>query len=153
MARLHYRSASVCVFGIAFVAPNGEVARARADDPLLTATMQCERAAEPGRVRCAVEARTTSERTIAWADVALLELPEFTAALKGRIAEADATAKDAASQRWAFGLVARKSGQGEARARVRALLCEAMRKSEGADGGTPRCAPVTVDVKASVRVG
>jgi hypothetical protein len=124
---------------------------ARAEEPKLTATMQCDRAAEPGRVRCSVEAGTTSDRSISWADVALLELPDFTAALKGRIGPSDATTKDATSQRWAFGLVARRTGQGEARARVRALLCE--RELTTGDAAAPRCSPVTVDVKAIVHVG
>ncbi|HVJ88782.1 MAG TPA: hypothetical protein VM580_03195, partial [Labilithrix sp.] len=63
---------------------------ARADEPAVVATMRCERAAGPGRVKCAVEARATGGRSIAWADVALIGLPDFTSALKGRIGPADA---------------------------------------------------------------
>lgn len=107
--------------------------------------MQCDRASEPGRVRCAVEAHALGDRTIAWADVALVDLPDFTSALKGRLGPADATAHDASSQRWAFGLVAKKPGSGEARARVRLVLCEG-------DAGT-KCAPVSLDVVATVHVG
>ena len=114
----------------------------------LTASMQCDRAAEPGRVKCSVEARATGGRSIAWADVAIVELPELASALKGRIGPSDATARDATSQKWAFGLVARKTGEGEARARVRAVVCEA-----APDAGPSKCAPVTVDVRALVHVG
>jgi len=123
---------------------------ARADEaPKLTAAMQCERAAEPGRVKCSVEAKATGDRAIVWADVAIVELPEFAAALKGRIGPSDAVFRDAASQKWAFGLVARKTGTGEALARVRAVLCE-----PGADdAGAAKCAPVTIDVRAVLHVG
>ncbi len=144
MSRLHYRSASVCVAVVALCAP------VHAEEPKLTAAMQCERAAEPGRVRCSVEARSTSDRSISWADVALVDLPDFTTALKGRIGPADATLKEATAQKWAFGLVAKKAGQGEARARVRALLCAS---TASGDAAAPRCAPVTVDVKATITVG
>jgi hypothetical protein len=121
----------------------------RAAEPVVTATMTCDRAAEPGRVKCSVEARATGGRSISWADVVLVELPDFTAALKGRIGPADATSRDASSQQWAFGLVARRVGEGEAKARVRVVVCEA---SVG-DASAPTCAPATVDVRAIVRVG
>lgn len=107
--------------------------------------MQCDRAFEPGRVRCSIEARAEAGRSIAWADAVILSLPEFATALKGRIGREDATARDASHVKWAFGLVARRGGQGEARARVRVVACE----GEGAS----RCAPVTVDVRANVVVG
>lgn len=123
---------------------------ARAEEPpKLTASMQCDRAAEPGRVKCSVEAKATGGRSIAWADVAIVELPDLASALKGRIGPADATSRDTASQRWAFGLVARKTGEGEARARVRAVVCE----PGATDAGAPKCAPVTIDVRAVVHVG
>jgi hypothetical protein len=125
------------------------VGEARAEEPKMTAAMQCERAAEPGRVKCSVEARTTGNGSISWADVALLELPDFAAALKGRIGPSDAIARDATTQKWAFALVARRPGQGEARARVRAVVCE----PAAGDAGVPRCAATTIDVKAIVHVG
>lgn len=113
----------------------------------LAATMTCERAAQPGRVRCTAEVKVTGDRTLAWADVTLVDLPENTAALKGRIGPADATARDAAHAAWAFGLVAKKAGQGEARAKVRAVVCESV------DGGAPRCTPRTAEITAKVVVG
>jgi hypothetical protein len=117
---------------------------AHADEPL-RATLSCERAAEPGRVRCSVEAHVDSTHTIAWGDIAILQLPDFATALKGRIGPGDATARDATSTKWAFGLVAKRAGQGEARARVRVMACEASAPS--------RCAPLTVEVRAIVAVG
>jgi len=120
-------------------------ADARAEEAApIDAKMQCERASEPGRVRCSVEVRTTSPRTIAWADVAILQLPEFASALKGRIGPEDATARDANSVKWAFGVVARRAGQGEARVRVRVVACEA---------NDTKCAPQSTEVRAMLNVG
>lgn len=116
-----------------------------ADESPLTATMQCEHVMEPGRVRCTVDARVPVGRTLAWADVAVLALPDFATALKGRIGHEDATAREPQRYAWAFALVARRAGQGEVRARVRAVVC-------GAEAGAD-CAPVTLDVRAPVMVG
>lgn len=156
MLRSNYRSAYViavaCVAGV--LAPAAE-AHADAETDV-KASMQCDRASEPGRVRCTVEARIEGGRTIAWADVELLSLPDFASALKGRIGPQDALARDATSTKWALGLVARRSGQGEVHARVRLVACEAARApSSSPDAGAgppPRCAPVTVEVKAQVTV-
>ena len=145
MARPHYRSAYA--FGalalLALAAP-----QARADGPAdadLHASMQCDRASEAGRVRCTVEVRIEGGRTLAWADVEILSLPDFASALKGRIGPQDALFRDATSTKWGLGLVARRSGQGEARARVRVVAC-------GPAPGS-RCAPAIIEVKAQVTVG
>jgi hypothetical protein len=111
--------------------------------------MQCERVAEPGRVKCSLEVHAPAHRSIAWADAVLLEVPAFAAALKGRLGPTDITGQDATSQKWAFGLVARKAGQGEARARVRLVVCEA----ESGGGAPTRCSPTTIDVRTTVQVG
>jgi hypothetical protein len=110
--------------------------------------MQCDRVASPGRVKCSIEARAAGGRTLAWADVALVEVPSFASALKGRIGPADATLREPSVERWAFGLVARQSGQGDAKARVRAVVCEAT-----GDAGAPVCTPVEIEVRAVVSVG
>jgi hypothetical protein len=115
-------------------------ASARAEDVPLTATVQCDRASEPGRVRCTVEARTS--KSLQWADVVLMEVPELAQALKGRLGPADSVSRDNTTERWAFGLVAKKTGEGEAKVRVRAIVCE----------GT-RCTPVTALASTIVRVG
>lgn len=109
--------------------------------------MACEKTAEPGRVKCSAELRVAAGSSISWADVALIELPEFTSALKGRLGPSDATISEPAQRRWAFGLVAKKSGEGTATLRVRAVVCRAT------DAGAPRCEPLTIDVRGAVRVG
>lgn len=111
----------------------------------VSASMQCDRASEPGRVRCTVEAHVEGGRTLAWADVEIVALPDFATALKGRIGRDDATSRDATSAKWAFGLVAKKAGQGEVRARVRSVVCT--------PPGESRCAPVISEVRAPVVVG
>jgi hypothetical protein len=115
----------------------------RAEEP--SATMTCERVNAPGRIKCAVEARVPAARTIAWADVVLIELPEFVTALKGRLGPSDVTAREPAMQAWAYGVVAKKVGEGRARANVRLLVCERVDK--------PRCVPVALEVQATVRAG
>jgi hypothetical protein len=161
MLRSNYRSAYVVGLALGLGLAPVAAGDARADTPPesdVKASMQCDRANEPGRVRCTVEARIEGGRTLAWADVELLSLPEFASALKGRIGPQDALSRDATSTKWALGLVARRSGQGEARARVRVVACEAARSGpeERADAGpapAPRCVPVTVVVKAQLSVG
>lgn len=135
---------------VAFVVLSAVDARADgggAADGSLHASMQCERASEPGRVRCTVELRVEGGRTLSWADVEILSLPDFASALKGRIAPQDALARDATSTKWALALVARRAGQGEARARVRMVLCDPARPQSA-----PRCTPATVDVKTQLTV-
>ena len=156
MLRSNYRSAYV----LALACAASVAGEARADAPAendLKASMQCDRASEPGRVRCTVEARIEGGRTLAWADVELLSLPDFASPLKGRIGPQDALARDATSTKWALALVAKRAGQGEARARVRVVACEAARAGPAEpDAGAapaPRCVPVTAVVKAAVVVG
>lgn len=148
MPRPLYRSAYVAALAgvaglLATFAPRTTLAQAADTD--VRASMQCDRASEPGRVRCTVEARIEGGRTMAWADVEILALPDFASALKGRIGPQDALTRDATSTKWALGLVARRGGQGEARARVRIVACDA--------APAQRCVPVTVEVKATVIVG
>jgi hypothetical protein len=133
----------------ALVALGAPPSRAEDAPSPLRASMQCDRAIEPGRVRCAVEAHVDgAAHSIAWADVTIVSLPEFAAALKGRVGAADATSRDPSSHKWAFGLVAKKTGQGEARARVRAVVCDVVSAAPPA-----RCAPVVVEVHAVLAVG
>ena len=115
---------------------------ARSEDAKIEASMICDRAPEPGRVRCFVELRSAQERTISWADVVIQKVPDFVTPLKGRLGPEDATARDTSRVRWAFGIVAKKPGQGEARALVRLVHCEGK-----------KCVPATAEVKATITVG
>ncbi|MDB4933897.1 MAG: hypothetical protein JWP87_869, partial [Labilithrix sp.] len=117
---------ALAAVALAFAVPAAAEEKADTEAKDVKASMQCDRASEPGRVRCTVELRIDGGRTIAWADVAIVSLPDFASALKGRIGPQDALARDATSTKWAFALVARRAGQGEARARVRAFVCDAV---------------------------
>ena len=139
--------AAVVAFAASLLCVTSDASAQPAPESDVKASMQCDRASEPGRVRCSVETRIEGGRTLAWADVELLSLPDFASALKGRIGPQDAVARDATSAKWGLGLVAKRAGQGEVRARVRVVACEAASPSR-----PPRCAPVTVEVKAQVTV-
>jgi hypothetical protein len=98
---------------------------ARGDDDAGSprATMACEHAGGPGRVRCEVEARVGAGERIAWGDVVLLRTPAFVEALRGRIGPHDATSREADAWRWALAVVAREKGSGELVGRVRLVVC------------------------------
>lgn len=103
--------------------------------------MQCDRAGEPGRVRCTVEAKI-KEGTIRWGDVVIRSSPGFALPLKGRIGPNEASLKEPTTWRWALALVAKTTGRGELVADVRLLVC--------GEGG---CVAKTVETRAKVTVG
>jgi hypothetical protein len=131
---------AMCVASIAFPAAAAEPVPPRP----LQATLVCAPIREPGRVRCEVEARV-SGGTIRWADAEITSVPDFVASLKGRIGPHDATTRDATTWRFALGLVAKRSGSGTVKARVRAVACT------DAQGET--CTPLVVVATAEVRAG
>lgn len=115
---------------------------ARAEAPPVTATMQCEPNAEPGRVRCTVEARARTGVAIRWGDVVIASAPERMAPLRGRISPAEATTRDDGVWRWGLALVARERGTFDVRVRARLVVCEG-----------ERCAPFEVEAAVPVVVG
>lgn len=123
-------------------APRG--ARGAEPEARVDASMSCERAVEPGRIRCAVDARI-SKGAIAWGDVQLVDVPSFLTPLKGRISAADATTREPMAYRWALALVARQAGQGRVHGRVRLVVCE--------DAAHTRCVTSLSEVTAQVSVG
>lgn len=125
--------------GALAIAPD---ARADVDAGAVTASLTCDRADGPGRVRCEVEARVGAGESIAWGDVVLLKTPAFTLVLRGRIGPHDATLQQAEVWRWAFALAAKQNGSGDVDARIRIVVCQ---------GKT--CTPVQVAVTGKVVVG
>lgn len=112
-------------------------ARADSDAGAATrATLTCDRADGPGRVRCEVEARVGPGESISWGDVVLLHAPAFALTLRGRIGPHAATLQDPEVWRWAFALVAKDRGTGAVEARVRLVVCQGK-------ACTPREIPVT----------
>ncbi len=135
------RSRSACVAAVlCFVT----IARgSRADDAAAPrTTMTCERLAQPGRMKCDVEARATAGSAMRWGDVEVVKAPSFATVLRGRVGPHEATAREDDVWRWAFAIVARESGAGEVEAKVRIVEC----------AGT-RCTPRQVTVIAHAQVG
>ncbi len=131
---------AVCVGALALT---GSLARAQITPPAFAyASMQCDRSAEPGRVRCTVELRLEGERTLSWADVEIVALPDFAAPLRGRIGPQDALVREATRTTWGLALVARRTGHGSVRARVRFVSCEGS-----------QCTPASVDIETPLTVG
>jgi hypothetical protein len=110
--------------------------------PRPTAKATCERLAQPGRVRCEVEARVDAGASIRWGDLAITSVPPFATPLRGRVGPREATVRDDDVWRWAFAMVARERGAGEVEVRVRVVVCRG-----------ERCAPAEVVVKGRVVVG
>ena len=96
--------------------------RANAADPPLD-SMQCDRAGEPGRVRCSVETLASAGKTIDWAEVEIVSVPDFVIALRGRVGPPDAASKEPSRWRFALGLASKRTGRGEVVARVRVVEC------------------------------
>ena len=119
------------------------LAVAHADDAgAPRATMTCDRVADPGRVRCEVEARVDPGESIAWGDVVLLRIPSFTAALRGRIGPHDASVREPTLWRWTFAVVARGRGSADLSGRVRIVVCR-----------ETACVAREVEVAGKVEVG
>jgi DsbC/DsbD-like thiol-disulfide interchange protein len=106
------------------------------------ATLACEPARAPGRVRCSVEARVAPGESIAWGDVVLTAAPPFATALRGRIGPHDATVRSDVGWRWEFAVAARAKGRGRLEGRVRLVVCQAK-----------VCLPVQADVSGELLVG
>jgi hypothetical protein len=114
---------AACAALAALVLGAGSPAFADGDAGSAQATMTCEHAATPGRVRCEVEARVRPGESITWGDVVLVRTPPFATALRGRIGPHDASVREATLWRWAFAVVARENGSGEIEGRVRMVVC------------------------------
>jgi hypothetical protein len=106
------------------------------------ATLTCQPAATPGRVRCDVEARVSEGETIAWGDVVLVRVASFASALRGRIGPHAATVREARVWLWPLALVAREKGRGPVEGRVRLVVCR--------DGA---CTSRSIDVAGTIDVG
>jgi hypothetical protein len=119
MQRLFAPVAAACVLA----ALCGDEERALAADPPALESMQCDRAGEPGRVRCSVETLASAGKSIEWAEVEIVSVPDFAIALRGRVGPLDAASKEPGRWRFALALASKRSGRGEVVARVRVVEC------------------------------
>ena len=121
----------------------GEAPRGEPRPQLLSASMQCDRAPEPGRVRCTIEAEVSQPLRIRWSEAEIVTVPEFTTPLRARLGRADIISEEPGRIRFAFALAAKALGRGPLRARVRAVVCE----------GELRCHPEERTAESTVVVG
>jgi hypothetical protein len=112
--------------------------------PELTATLGCEPAPGPGRVRCALSAGVGAEHRLGWIDALVVEAPEFARPLRARIPYRGSLKEPRVEL--LLGLVASGVGRGRLAVRVRALVCP----RASASG---RCRPVTRDTAYELVVG
>jgi hypothetical protein len=107
----------------------------------LSVKVECERLLAPGRLRCTVDA--TSTTSMQWADLQIVETPDFLQPLRGRLALSEGEMRSAQAVRWQFAAVAKSAAEGELTVRVRALVCPS----------ADQCVPETALATAHVVVG
>jgi hypothetical protein len=131
-----WKSAAVC-FALLSAAPS-----ARAGGPPLEASLSCESARAPGRVRCTLRISAAGGPRLDWADALVLETPAFARALLARVAARDVQAGQG-TVKVPLALVLEGPGRGVVRVRARAVLCRA-------DAGRERCFPATRDTEVEL---
>ena len=120
-------------------------ARAGSAEPELSIVLACRRESGPGRVLCEAEVEATEGR-LSWADVVVLEAPEFAKALRVRIGPLEATAKSERRLRLPLALLAARNGKGVLVVRARAVVCRA-------SGSGQSCLPREGVARTEVEVG
>lgn len=135
------RRTPLALLFVCLLAGQGVEPSARAAGP--EDSMQCDRAGEPGRVRCSVEVRAQEGLAISWAEVEIVGVPEFAVPLRGRLGPSDAASKEPTRWRFPLALVSRRLGRGEVSARVRTVECNAEK----------RCVTREAQVKTEMVVG
>jgi hypothetical protein len=114
-------------------------------EPELSIVLACRRESGPGRVLCEAEIESREGR-LTWADVVVLEAPEFAKALRVRIGPLEATAKSERRLRLPLALLAVKNGKGVLVVRARAVVCKV-------SGSTQSCLPKEGVARTEVEVG
>lgn len=133
------RVAWVAVGGLALAA------RARADDPLLSARVACAPVAGPGRIVCQLDVAASSGKLV-WVDALVVQAPPFARPLRSRIVLQVGSTGALGTASAKLALVATGLGKAELQVRVRGVLCR-----EGANGES--CGPELAPVSAVVEVG
>jgi|GEM_PF-2837233 len=109
-----------------------------AGDAGVQATLACERAPAPGRVRCEVEIRASSG-TLAWGDVIVTSAAPSLTPLRARIGAPEATMSTASLWRFTLAVAAKQRGTARLEAKVRLVHCQG-------DRCEPRTFPIQADV-------
>jgi hypothetical protein len=113
--------------------------------PRLDVAASCERKATKGRVLCDVEFEVPEGR-IAWADVLVVQAPQFAKPLRSRVGVLDARSRTDRRIHIPVAFIARDQGRGTVAFRGRAVVCSPTSARE-------TCAPATHDVSVELKVG
>src|SRR6476469_6840311 len=126
-----------------FAASVGTTASAGAP-PELSAHLECQRRATPGRVLCEAELEVDTG-SLRWSDVLVLDAPRFAPPLRSRVGPGALFMKTERRHRLQLALAATVAGEGTLRVRARAVYCP---DTTGHD-----CRALVHEVEASVQVG
>jgi hypothetical protein len=113
--------------------------------PRLDVSASCERKATKGRVLCDVEFEVPDGR-IAWADVVVVQAPQFAKPLRSRVGVLDARSRTDRRIHIPVAFIARDQGRGTVAFRGRAVVCSSASARE-------TCSPVTHDAAVELKVG
>lgn len=95
---------------------------AAAPPGVLSARLECQRRATPGRVLCEAELEVETG-TLVWADVLVLDAPGFAPPLRARVGPGAVFMKTEQRHRLQLALAATAAGEGVLRVRGRAVVC------------------------------
>src|SRR5262245_49992884 len=119
-------------------------APAAAAPPDASVHLSCQRRPTPGRVLCELEIELASG-ALRWADVLVVEAPEFAQPLRSRVGPNALFMKTERRQRLQLALAATRLGQGTLRVQARAVRCP--------DASGQNCRALVREAEASVAVG
>lgn len=128
---------------VLFAASLGTTANASAPTDL-SAHLECQRRATPGRVLCEAELEVDSGM-LRWSDVLVLEAPAFAPPLRSRVGPGALFMKTERRHRLQLALAATLPGEGTLRVRARAVHCP--------DATGHDCRALVRELEASVQVG
>jgi hypothetical protein len=113
--------------------------------PHLDVSASCERKATKGRVLCDVEFEVPEGR-IAWADVVVVQAPQFAKPLRSRVGVLDARSRTDRRIHIPVAFIARDQGRGTVAFRGRAVVCSSASARE-------TCLPATHEATVELKVG
>jgi hypothetical protein len=110
-----------------------------------SATLACEERPSKGRVVCEAEVEVADGR-LAWADLVVVEAPEFARPLRARVGFTEAVVRTERRVRLPFALLAVRDGEGRVGVRLRVVACQTGRDGE-------LCLPGAVEAETVLRIG
>jgi hypothetical protein len=111
------------------------------------ARLECRRVAGPGRVLCEVEVEVSRGR-LAWADVLVVQSPDFARPLRSRVGPLSAAGGTSRRVRLPIALAATRIGRGELGVIVRRVRCVERDRGTG-----ELCTSARLALGATVEVG